>query len=76
MATVRHLERIQLQVEAKHTDAEATWSIVKDRDGETYLQIDTYGSNERKLVGKQSQSIRLSADAIKELRDILATHFR
>jgi hypothetical protein len=75
MAIVRHLEHIQLQVEARHTNADATWSIIKDRDGAKYLQIDTYGSSERKIVGKKSQSIRLSIEAMKELKDILARHF-
>lgn len=75
MATVRHLEHIQLQVEARHTNADATWSIIKDRDGERYLQIDTYGSSERKLVGKKSQSIRMAAEAVEELKDILARYF-
>lgn len=34
MAIVRYLDHIQLQVEARHTNAEATWSIIKDREVE------------------------------------------
>jgi hypothetical protein len=68
MAIVRHLEEQQLQIEASHTETECTYSLVKDKDGTRYLQIDTYGSSERKIEGKKSQSIRFSPDAVAELK--------
>ena len=46
MAIVRHLEKQQLEVESNHTETECTYSIVRARDGKTYLQVDTYGSKE------------------------------
>ncbi|WP_275827977.1 hypothetical protein [Roseisolibacter sp. H3M3-2] len=72
---VRRLELRQLRIEATHTEVEATYAIVKDGDGTPYLQIDTYGSEERKLQGKQSQSIRLAPEAIAQLRVIFDRHF-
>ena len=75
MAIVRHLEPQQLSVEARHTETECTYSIVSQPDGRVHLQIDTYGSGERKLAGKKSQSIRFAPEAIRELKQILATHF-
>ena len=75
MAIVRHLEQHQLQVEARHTETECTYSLVKDKNGAKYLQIDTYGSAARKLEGKKSQSIRFAAEAVSELRRIIAQHF-
>jgi hypothetical protein len=36
------------------------------------LQIDTYGSARRKIVGKKSQSMRFLPEAIKQLKEILA----
>ena len=75
MAIVRHLERQQLDVESKHTETECTYSIVKDSHGKTYLQIDTYGSKERKIAGKKSQSIRFAPEAIRELKAILTSEF-
>jgi len=39
------------------------------------LQIDTYGSPARKLKGKKRQSIRFSAEAIQQLKAILAKDF-
>ena len=75
MAIIRRLEPQPLQVEAKHTEVDATYSVVKDGDGQRYLQIDTYGSSDRKLQGKKSQSIRFAPEAITELRAILERHF-
>jgi hypothetical protein len=76
MAIVRHLEQQQLSVEAPHSETECTYSILSDREGTNYLQIDTYGSRDRKIAGKKSQSIRFAPEAIRELRLILDTHFR
>jgi len=74
MAIVRHLELQNLHNEARHTETEGTYSLVEQSDGK-YLQIDTYGSSERKMAGKKSQSIRLSREALAELRDIIGRHF-
>lgn len=76
MAIVRHLEQQQLSVEARHTETDCTYSIVCDRDGVNYIQIDTYGSHDRKVAGKKSQSMRFAPEAIRELRQILDAHFR
>ncbi len=70
MAIVRKLEKIELERDSSHTEVDATYSIVNGGNGETYLQIDTYGSKERKMAGKKSQSIRFSPEAINQLKDI------
>ena len=75
MAIVRHLARQQLEVDSKHTETKCTYSIVQSRDGKTYLQVDTYGSKERKIAGKKSQSIRFAPEAIRELKSLLNSHF-
>ena len=75
MAIVRHLKRQQLETDSKHTEAECTYSIVTDRNGHTYLQIDTYGSKSRKIAGKKSQSIRFAPEAIREMKEILQSQF-
>jgi hypothetical protein len=75
MAIVRHLDHQQLSVEAVHSETECTHSLVRDSKGATYLQIDTYGSKARQITGKKSQSIRFAPEAIRELKDIIATHF-
>ena len=64
-----------LQLDVKHSAAGASYSIIIDRDGRKYLQIDTYGSGVRKLKGKKSQSLRLTAEAVSQLKEIIARHF-
>lgn len=70
MAVIRKLEKITLDKDSTHTETDATYSIVQS-EGESYLQIDTYGSKDRKMEGKKSQSIRLSTEAIDQLQSII-----
>lgn len=70
MAIVRKLEYQPLETVQDHSETVATYSLVK-HEGETYLQIDTYGSPERSIPGKKSQSIRLSKSALEQLRRII-----
>ena len=75
MALVNHIEPITLSVEAPHTAVDCTFAIIRDREGQKYLQLDTYGSAERKLTGKKSQSLRLSPEAVRELASIIAANY-
>jgi hypothetical protein len=75
MALVHGLELITLERDVRHSDAECTYAIVATQHHGKQLQIDTYGSQERKLKGKKSQSIRLTANAIQQLKRILADSF-
>jgi hypothetical protein len=75
MAIVRHLDRVQPSVEARHTETTCTYSVVRDEKGAAYLQIDTYGSSNRKIPGKKSQSIRFASQAVQELKQILQEEF-
>jgi hypothetical protein len=43
--------------------------------GRTYFQLDTYGSTDRKIPGKVSQSIQLDGDGARELVAILKRTF-
>lgn len=71
MALVRKLEEQPLEKDSPHREADCTYTIVDGR----YLQIDTYGSNERKIPGKKSQSIRFAPEAIAQLKTLLQRHF-
>ena len=75
MAMVRHLEYVPLQSNVRHTEVEATYSIVRDDDGHTFIQIDTYGSRGREIPGKKSQSLRFSPEAVAELKVLLSQYF-
>ena len=49
--------------------------ISQDKIFEKFVQIDTYGSSERAIPGKVSQSLRLSKSAFDELSKLAASHF-
>ena len=44
-------------------------------DGETVIQIDTHGSEDRANPGKQSQTLQLGRDAAKQLFDLLKRRY-
>ena len=71
MALVAELKRMTLEREAPHREVDCTYSIITDVVGRKFLQVDTYGSSGRKFKGKKSQSIRLSPEAIKQLKRII-----
>jgi len=75
MAIVRRLEALRGLANARHTEAQCTYSIVSDEGGKRWLQIDTYGSAARQLRGKKSQSVRFAPEAITQLRRILDDEF-
>lgn len=58
-----------------HKSTECNYYIVRDISGKKYLQIDTFGSEDREFTGKVSQSIQFSPDAIKQLKQILEREF-
>ena len=58
-----------------HKQTESTFFLVLDDKGKKYLQIDTYGSDDRQIPGKVSQSIQFSPDAIEQLKKILQEKF-
>ncbi|WP_319380549.1 hypothetical protein [Thiomicrorhabdus sp.] len=70
MAIVRKLEPITLERDSKHTEVNATYTVIHDPEGD-FLQIDTYGSVDRQEIGKKSQSIRLSPTALIQLESLL-----
>jgi len=74
MATVTKITHQALERESVHSEVECTYDIVTDKDGHRFLQLDTYGSKERQMKGKKSQSIRLSQAAIDEIKAIIKRH--
>jgi len=52
-----------------HNEVEASFNIIYI-DGEIYIQINTFGSNDRHMKGKVSQSIQLSKEVIREISEI------
>ncbi|RIV88932.1 methionyl-tRNA formyltransferase [Aurantiacibacter zhengii] len=75
MAVVREFERKDLDRNSKHSEVDATISLVEDETGEKFIQIDTYGSKTRAIPGKVSQSLRLSKSAYDQLVSEGGKHF-
>ena len=74
MAIVTKVAHQPLERDSKHSQVDCTYDVVVEADGEKYLQLDTYGSNQRQIKGKKSQSIRLSRSAIVQLKAIFEAH--
>jgi len=72
MALIKKLSQITMDRNTVHAPVtDATFAIFQDDEGRSFLQIDTYGSAERKYVGKKSQSLQFGPDALNQLRSIL-----
>ena len=74
MAVVRSFSLKELDRSSTHSEVEATVSLVES-NGEKFVQIDTYGSKDRAIPGKVSQSLRLSKSAIEKLNELANKHF-
>jgi hypothetical protein len=74
MALIKSFSEKPTQRNVRHTEVTATWTVV-EMLGETYLQIDTYGSSDRMIAEKVSQSIRLDANAASQLRALIDKAF-
>lgn len=73
MALLRDLERIQLQSEKIHLPARSSYTSFIGNDGKRYFQIDSYGSDNRELKGKKSQSMQFDEETARALIDIIRT---
>jgi len=60
---------------ARHeTDVECGWSVVESPSGRL-IQLDTFGSKDRKFVGKKSQTIQFDRAAAQQLLAIIRRTF-
>ena len=75
MALIKAFEEKRRDRQTIHDAIDATYSVF-ERDGRTFVQIDTYGRAEREVPGKVSQSLQLDEKSARELFDILNDAFR
>lgn len=73
MALVNKMEKISRNSKV-HAEVEATYNIITQA-GRKYVQINTYGSSDRKEKGVVSQTIQLSEEAINQLKRIVEKGF-
>lgn len=74
MALIENFQEVNTDRQALHGPVQCGWRVFTVK-GETVLQLDTYGSADRKLLGKVSQSIQLNRQAAGELLGILERAF-
>lgn len=70
MALIRHLKKSTMDRNSLHGEVEAAYSVFEN-DGRYILQIDTFGSDEREIPGKKSQTIQFGPEGLSQLRKIL-----
>lgn len=58
----------------RHTDVECGYSIARTADG-AFLVLETYGSKDRAIPGKPSQSLLFDADGAARLKEIIERAF-
>lgn len=73
MALVKTMKKVVRNTKI-HNEVEASYSLLKSK-GVNYIQINTYGSRDRKVQGVASQTIQLSEDVINQLQAILKNEF-
>jgi hypothetical protein len=74
MALIRKFEPKSMDRNSIHDEIEASYTAF-ERDGRSFLQIDSYGRAEREIPGKKSQTIQLDEQGAKQLFEILRSTF-
>jgi len=74
MALIRDLKNKQLERPSLHKEIGASYSCF-EKDGRTLVQIDSYGSNERTIPGKVSQSLQFDEASARIIFDIFKREF-
>ena len=75
MALIAQLTEITKARQTVHKPVECAYSVFAGPDGQRYLQLETFGSKERKVVGVTSQSIQLSESSAAELKRLIEEIF-
>ncbi len=71
---IENIERIEKERNSIHEKVYTTYSVF-EKDNKRFLQIDTYGRNDRENPGKISQSIQVDKMAAKSIVRLLIREF-
>jgi hypothetical protein len=74
VAFIREFERVNMDRNSLHGEVPATYSVF-GQDERVLLQIDTYGSLDREIPGKKSQTIQMDRESAEQLFLILKSEF-
>lgn len=75
MAIIRRFGPGHQTVQLHKTSVDCYHQVVTGDDGTVYLHLTTFGSDDRAVPGKSSQSFQLGADAARELVRIIEATF-
>jgi len=71
MALVTKIEHIDRDIRKVHDKTPCSYDIYRARDGCKYIQLVTYGSEDRQMVGDVSQTIQFDEEAAAQLKAII-----
>ncbi|MCF4138511.1 hypothetical protein L1856_20050 [Streptomyces sp. Tue 6430] len=74
MALIKEFQPVSSDTQRMHGQVTCGYRTFT-ANGQRILQLDTYGSTERMILDKISQSIQLDADAARELLKIIEASF-
>ena len=74
MALVKRFGKLEGERHQLHDEVEARYAVF-ERDGRSFVQINTYGRSTREVPDKVSQSIQLDRDGAEQLVAILRKQF-
>ncbi len=74
MALIRKFSKLESERTSLHEEIEARYTVF-ERDGQGFVQINTYGTLGREMPGKVSQSIQLDQQGAEALIGILRKAF-
>ena len=75
MAVIRKFTVLEQNRERSQPQAIGGCVVPLTLDGERFLQLNSYGTEDRVVVGARSQNMRLSKEAFDQLVDIGRKHF-
>lgn len=75
MAFVTRFELDDRNLKSLHPTQVVCKYLTAERDGRKLLQLNTYGSDDRDVPGKLSQTLQIGEDAARELLTILKREF-
>lgn len=75
MARITRFDRVNKERHVVHSETACNYSVFTDERGTRYLQLDTIGSTDRKIVGKVSQSVQFDERAARGLLGLLMEAF-
>lgn len=70
----KNIVKVEKSYNSVHKAVDSTYTVFVLK-GKKYFQLDTYGSTDRKYVGKVSQSIQFDKDTANNLIELLKHEF-